>query len=276
MHINYLPLAAGRLRYLDNQGSGPLLLFCHGNSSAAAAFSAQFDELGERYRIIALDFLGHGGSEPARNPEQAYSFAGFAQSLVEAVELLSLDQYFVVGHSLGGHAALEALPRLHGLLGLVLVAAPPFNANTAGQTFSPDPSDGLVFQAELDLQQVGRLAAAFVNSARLSEPLLALVEAGIHATDPQVRSQLGACLGAGGFADECQLLRDSAVPTLLLQGQADGFIDWQYCAAADSFVGCNLSVGLFEDCGHNPHLEQPQRFNDLLDSFVAHTLRKMS
>ncbi|MET1079296.1 MAG: alpha/beta hydrolase [Pseudomonas sp.] len=274
MKNNHLTLATGRVRYLDNQGDGPVLLFCHGNSSAAEAFAAQFAALSERYRLIALDFPGHGGSPPAEDPQQAYSFAGFAQTLVEFVEGLGLDRYCLIGHSLGGHAALEALPRLPGLSALILVAAPPFNSASAAQTFLPDPSEGLVFQANLQLNQVNRLARAFVQAAHLPSPLLAQVEAFIHAADPQVRSQLGNSLAAGDFADECQLLRDSGVPALLLQGTADGFIDWRYCVDPGSFPGCDLEVGLFEECGHNPHVEQPTRFNDLLDHFVAHILRK--
>lgn len=269
MKTHYLPLAAGRLRYLDNQGNGPVLVFCHDSSSAAATFSAQFAALGSRHRLIALDFLGHGGSQPAANPHQAYSFAGFAQSLVAAVELLGLEAYVIVGHGLGGHAALEALPRLHGLQGLLLEAAPPFNAGNTKRSFSPALEEGLAFQASLKLHQVSRLATTFVNSTCLPGHLLAQVETFIHATDPQVRSQLGSSLTAGRHADHCQLLRDSGVPALLLQGQDDAFIDWRQCTAPDSFPGCDLGIELFEACGHTPHIEQPERFNERLARFVA-------
>lgn len=269
MKTHYLPLAAGRLRCLDNQGSGPVLVFCHDSSSAAATFSAQFAALGSRHRLIALDFLGHGGSQPAANPHQAYSFAGFAQSLIGAVELLGLEAYIVIGHGLGGHAALEALPRLHGLLGLVLEAAPPFKVGSAERVFSPEPGEGLAFQASLKLNQVSRLAAAFVNSTRLPGHLLAQVETFIHATDPQVRSQLGSSLTAGRHADHCQLLRNSGVPALLLQGQDDAVIDWRHCTAPNSFPDCDLDIELFEACGHTPHIEQAERFNALLEGFVA-------
>lgn len=269
MKPHYLPLAAGRLRYLDNQGNGPTLVFCHDSCSAATSFSAQFAALGSRYRLIALDFLGHGGSQPAANPPQAYSFAGFARSLIGAVELLGLEDYVVIGHGLGGHAALEALPRLHGLLGLVLEAAPPFNVGSADRVFRPDPGEGLAFQASLKLNQVSRLAAALVNASRLPGLLLAQVETFIHATDPQVRSQLGSSLAAGRHADHCQRLRDSGVPALLLQGKDDAFIDWRHCTAPDSFPGCNLGIELFESCGHTPHIEQAERFNALLEAFVA-------
>jgi pimeloyl-ACP methyl ester carboxylesterase len=152
---------------------------------------------------------------------------------------------------------------------LVLIAAPPFNAASAAHTFKPDPSGGLVFQAQLSQGEVQRLAAAFANTARLPAARVSQLEALIAATDPRVRSQLGAALGSGEFADEVQLLRDSRIPTLLLQGTADGFIDWQYCAQPSNFPGCRLHTELLQECGHNPHFEAPARCNELLAQFLA-------
>lgn len=269
-----IQLSSGPVHYLeskgpDSQDTGATILLLHGNSSAADAFSAQFAALGNRYRLLALDLPGHGQSAAA-TPKH-YSFAGYADALVDFIERLQLEDYLIVGHSLGGHAALEALPRLPGLRGLCLIGAPPFNSNNAGQLFCAEPTGGLVFQAELDDQQVSRLANAFVNPARLEQTQLDSLESYIRATDPKVRAALGASLSSGAFADEVALLAASGVPTLLLQGTTDAFIDAQACAQATAFAPAKLSVVLFDDCGHCPHLEDPNRCNDLLDTFITHT-----
>ncbi|WP_394237219.1 alpha/beta fold hydrolase [Pseudomonas anguilliseptica] len=269
MNALHIQLTNGPVHCFDSQGSGITVLLLHGNSSAAEAFGAQFAALGRRHRLLALDLPGHGQSAAA-TPEH-YSFAGYADALVQAIEHLQLEDYLIVGHSLGGHAALEALPRLPGLRGLCLIGAPPFNSGNAGQLFCTEPTGGLVFQAELDDQQVTRLANAFVNPEHLEQRQLASLARYIRATDPQVRAALGASLSSGAFADEVALLAASGVPTLLVQGTADAFIDARACTQAAVFAPAKLSVALFDDCGHCPHLEDPARFNDLLDTFITHT-----
>lgn len=274
-----IQLSTGPLHYFDSQGpadSGTdgaaprrAIVLLHGNSSAAAAFAAQFAAFGTRYRLLALDLPGHGQSAAAA--AEHYSFAGYADALVEFVERLQLHDYLIFGHSLGGHAALEALPRLPGIRGLGLIGAAPFNADNAGRLFRAEPTGGLVFRAELSDAEVAQLARAFVNPDCVDQTQLDTLAHYIRATDPQVRAALGTSLAAGAFADEVALLAASAVPTVLLQGREDAFIDASACAEPGMFAPADVSVVLFDGCGHCPHLEDPARFNDLMDTFITHT-----
>lgn len=267
MKSGFLPYGDGRLHFLDTQGPG-LPVFCfHGNSSSAEAF-ADLARPGSDHRLIAVDLPGHGRSSWATEPQRAYTFAGFADALRAAVDHFAFDEYAIIGHSLGGHAALEALPQLPSLRALVLVGAPPFNRRTAGSVFLPDPSGGLVFRSRLADEEIVRLAAAFVHAAPAPAAQRARIEQRIRATDPQVRAQLGSSLGNGAFGDECGLLGTSRVPALLLQGGADAFIDGRRCGAPASFPGCELEVVLFEDCGHSPHIERPSRVRELAYNFI--------
>jgi pimeloyl-ACP methyl ester carboxylesterase len=269
MKSSRIQLSTGSLHYLDSEGPGPSIVLLHGNSSSADAFAAQFAAFGTRYRLLALDLPGHGQSDPA--PAEHYSFAGYADVLVEFIERAGLHDYLIFGHSLGGHAALEALPRLPGIRGLGLIGAVPFNAATAGQVFRPEPTGGLVFQADLDDAEVTRLAHAFVNPARVDQAQLDTLARYIRSTDPQVRGALGISLGSGAFADEIALLAASGIPTLLLQGREDAFIDANACTAAEAFAPADVTVALFDACGHCPHVEDPARFNDLMDTFISQT-----
>lgn len=263
-----IQLSNGSMHYLDSEGPGHTVVLLHGNSSSANAFAAQFAAFGARHRLLALDLPGHGQSAAA--PAEHYSFAGYADALVEFVERLGLRDYLIFGHSLGGHAALEALPRLPGLRGLGLIGAVPFNADNAGQLFRPEPTGGLVFQADLDDAEVTRLARAFVNPAHMEQAQLDTLAHYIRATDPQVRAALGASLGNGEFADEVALLAASGVPTVLMQGRDDVFLDADACTRKDLLAPADVSVFLFDECGHCPHVEDPARFNDLMDTFITH------
>ncbi|MBH2033430.1 MAG: alpha/beta hydrolase [Pseudomonadales bacterium] len=267
MKSAFIQLAQGQLHFLDSQSDGPVIILLHGNSSAAAAFTEQFAEFGEHYRLLALDLPGHGQSSAIAAAQ--YSFAGFADTLIEFIEQLQLHDVVLVGHSLGGHAALEALPQLENVRGVVLLGAPPFNSQLAAQVFHPEPTGGLVFQADLDNQQVARLAAAFVSPSTATEHRLATLKHFIRATDPLVRSALGASLSRGDFADELALLAASGVPALLVLGEDDAFINANACAQPQVFATTPLQVALLSGCGHCPHIEAPQHCNDLINAFIS-------
>lgn len=258
---------AGRLHVQDTQGQGPSVLLLHGNSSAGAAFAAQCQALGQRYRLLAVDLPGHGQSAPV-SPEH-YSFAGFAAVLSTLVATLQLKDYAIVGHSLGGHAALEALPQLTGLRALVLLGAPPFNAELAGRLFRPEPTGGLVFKGSLSDTERERLAVAFVAPSQRSAQRAAKLDSFIAQTDPHVRDALGKALAQGQFADEWALLQASQVPALLIQGDDDAFIDAEACSA---LAGAALQVRRVPNCGHCPHVEASALCNAWLAEFFQDTL----
>ena len=58
-------------------GAGPTLLCLHGVGSSARSFLPQLDGLSDRYRVVAWDAPGFGGSE---NPSEAIDMGGYAEA----------------------------------------------------------------------------------------------------------------------------------------------------------------------------------------------------
>ncbi len=86
----------------------PPLLALHGWLDNAASFARLAPLLAERFRVIALDLVGHGHSDhlPAG---ATYHYLGYVRSVLAAAESLQLSRYSLLGHSLGaGIAALAA------------------------------------------------------------------------------------------------------------------------------------------------------------------------
>ncbi len=83
----------------------PVVLI-HGWSSNRDSLAPQFDFFGQRRRTIALDLRGHGDSSALSGP---YSVAQFAADLIAVSDALGLDQPVLIGHSMGGAVALEAV-----------------------------------------------------------------------------------------------------------------------------------------------------------------------
>lgn len=92
--------------------NGTALVCLHGNSGSCKDFYTQFDALSNQYRVIAFDLPGHGKSASvinSENKEKIYSFTGYASAMAKAIKALDLNNFFVLGVSLGGHNALSFL-----------------------------------------------------------------------------------------------------------------------------------------------------------------------
>jgi pimeloyl-ACP methyl ester carboxylesterase len=92
--------------YFDDGGSGgvPILLL-HSSAGSTEHWVAQLAHLRRRHRVIALDLRGHGRSRPPADGD--YTIPALARDVAEAVDFLGLSRFVLVGHSLGGAAAVE-------------------------------------------------------------------------------------------------------------------------------------------------------------------------
>lgn len=90
--------ASGEITYLE-AGSGPPLVLLHGIGSGAASWQAQLETFSDRFRVIAWDAPGYGGSSPL---DPAAPLAkDYAAALAGFLDALEIEACHVVGHSLG-------------------------------------------------------------------------------------------------------------------------------------------------------------------------------
>src|SRR5512136_213309 len=89
----------GRFGYeAAGKPGSPPLVFLHGIGGAARAWRGQLDFFGDRYRAIAWDMPGYGGSAPL----PAVSIATLAGALQDFLHELGATKPILVGHSIGG------------------------------------------------------------------------------------------------------------------------------------------------------------------------------
>ena len=76
----------------------PPLVFLHGIGGAARAWRGQLDFFRDRYRAIAWDMPGYGGSAPLPD----VSIAALAGALQDFLQAVGATKPIIVGHSIGG------------------------------------------------------------------------------------------------------------------------------------------------------------------------------
>jgi pimeloyl-ACP methyl ester carboxylesterase len=111
---------AGRVAYRE-LGSGPTVLLLHATLHDRHDFDPIIDTLARRYRTIAVDWPGHGDSNPVDAALQPGAPL-FADVLEDVVDGLGVSRAVLIGNSVGGFAAARlAINRPELVVGLILV-----------------------------------------------------------------------------------------------------------------------------------------------------------
>jgi haloalkane dehalogenase len=105
------------MHYLD-EGAGPPILFCHGNPTWSFLYRHIVGALRDRFRCVAVDYLGFGLSE--RPDGYGYTIEEHARTVGELVDHLGLEAMVVMGQDWGGPigvtVAVERAERIRGLV----------------------------------------------------------------------------------------------------------------------------------------------------------------
>lgn len=257
-----------KITYLESPGKGPSALLIHGNSLSSKTFSHQIKgPIGEKFRLVALDLPGHGGSEPAKDPESTYSLPGYARSICEAARTLGLDDAVLVGHSLGGHIVLEAIDDIEEARGVMIFGAPPIGfPPPMDRAFLPHPIFETLFKVVLTQEE--SLARATVNLGPGATEYLDMVNKDVRNTHGEARKFLGESIGAGLYADEVRIVAELRVPIAVIHGTEDPLVNPAYFASLEMPTLWRDEVQMMKDIGHLPQLEAPGEFDKLLGAFI--------
>jgi pimeloyl-ACP methyl ester carboxylesterase len=104
-------MALSKLVY-DRKGSGEPVVLIHGIGHRRQAWGPVFDQLAERYDVIAVDLAGFGES-PGYAKGTPYNMDNACLDLATNFAEWGIDRPHVVGNSLGGAIALELGARGH-------------------------------------------------------------------------------------------------------------------------------------------------------------------
>ena len=263
-------------------GEEPPILLVHGITNEANTWLPVMERLAERGEgAIAPDLPGHGASDRHRGDHSLGAHASILRDLLAAV-YSERERITVVGHSLGGGIAMQfAYQFPEQVERLVLI-----DSGGLGREVSvflraatlPGADPVIAMLGSRPLAELGIRVGKVLESLRLSPGAeLREVARGIASlgdeehreaflrTVRQVLSPYGQRISA---LDRLYLTAE--VPTLLVWGKRDPIIPLAHGEAAHAAApGSRLEV--FEDSGHFPHLDEPERFVEILLDFIETT-----
>ncbi len=254
------------LFYVDNEKEGLPIIMIHGNSMNSKMFYQQFDSPAlSNYRLLALDFPGHGQSQRSNTPEKDYAVSGFIQIIIDFITTLGLQEVVLFGHSLGGHLAIHILNQLKSVKGVVILGTPPLTMPPKlDEAFLPNPSLMHAFKPDLNKQEVHLLTSAFIPE---NHDGFELVQSSISNCDPLVRLFIGKSIGAEISEDESTILKKGEVPVAILHGANETLVNAEYIKNLDLPLWEDQII-IVEDSKHCAFLENPEKFNQIIVRFM--------
>ena len=146
-------------------GEGPPVVLLHGLFGAARNFGAVQRALAPRFRAIALDMRNHGDSPHA--PDMRYPT--LAEDVRDTLRALEIEKAAVIGHSMGGKAAMAMALRWPEEVGRLLVSDIAPVAYQHGNKAIAEAMVAIKLASSLTRQEADAALAAAVP-ARISAP----------------------------------------------------------------------------------------------------------
>lgn len=257
---------SGHTVQLVDQGTGPCVVVLHGNGSMLEDLSSSglIDQLAEKYRVIALDRPGFGGTN--RGTSGAWTPERESALLLEVLAALGVERALVVAHSWGTLVALSlALRQPTSVNGLVLLSGyyyPTTRLDVALQTPASLPIIGNLLRHTV-LPLIGRLSApaAFRELFRpLPVPQRYVEEYSVGmATRPsQLKSTADDTVSMPGAARALSAhYGEINVPVHLIAGAEDGIVSTVEQSERLNEALPSSSLEILEGVGHMTHHARP-------------------
>jgi len=215
--------------YYEDHGAGQPVVLIHGYPLSGASWEKQIPRLlNAGYRVITYDRRGFGKSS---QPTEGYNYDTFAEDLHRLITSLKLQDFTLVGFSMGG----GEIARYFGKYGsngaskaVIIGGVPPFLLKTDD---NPEGVDGSVFEGIKKAVAGDRYAffTEFFKNFYNTDRLL-----GKHVSEEAVRASWNLAAGASATAslacvptwceDFRQDLTRVDVPTLVIHGDDDRIV----------------------------------------------------
>lgn len=251
--------------YARGQGAGCPILMAHGMWCDHHTFDDVVAGLAGDYFTVCPDFRGHGRSE---TPARAWSVVDLAHDLVNILNALEIGTAVVVGHSLGGMAALQlALRYPECVRGLVLLSTSA-EAEKTERRSQLNLLSLTINMWGMNNWLAGRIAKGFF-SPTYARRFPAKVEAwrkGLLAMDK--RALLQALEAVQNRPSVWDQLKSITIPALVMGTREDPIADPARTAALAARL-CNATRVMLPGGGHALPMEHPRELTRALRQFLA-------
>jgi pimeloyl-ACP methyl ester carboxylesterase len=271
---NYVKVGPWNTRYWTAGADGPVILLVHGLGGSVENWMANIGPLSQHHRVYAMDLPGFGRTDKTPLTRSLYDLVDF---IPEFMDTLDIEKASLAGNSLGG--------------GLILQFAAQHPARTEKLVLVDNAGLGREVRLDLRLCVVPLLGEWLTRPSRdavaslwrkiVYDPALVTDELVDMSYDlyclpgtkkallATMRAGINICGQRGKLLRELQRnLRAITAPALITWGRQDGIIPLKHAETGRKLL-VRSQVYVFDECGHMPQFEHPDRFNEVVLNFLA-------
>lgn len=247
-------------------GSGPSLMLVHGFGEDGQIFKNQVTALAGRFRLIIPDLPGSGRSSLLSDP--AAGIEDLADCLLAILKNEKTEKCIMLGHSMGGYITLAMAEKYPEYLrGFGLIHSTAFaDSEEKIQT----RKKGMAFMKEHGAHEFLKtsIPGLFHDTVKNREELQVLLSrAGRFSTDSLCRYYEAMIKRP----DRRHVITRAGIPFLLIAGSHDTAVPLSQSMQM-AYLAENTEIHILRNSGHMGMLEEPEKFNRIIDSFLANPL----
>ncbi|WP_378186242.1 alpha/beta fold hydrolase [Aquimarina sp. W85] len=275
---------------IETRGSGePIVFIAGGPGDSHDYLQGNFGAYYKNNQVIFFDGLGRGLSDDAKNLNE-YSIATDVEILEGIRKVLDLEQWSIVGHSYGTVVAqayalkypkkVSKMVLINGFHSGLMWQANCDSYNRYARTHFPliwkkiDSlrHKGYISRDSIFAEVYGSLPVKYVyyHDTKLKQPMPKKVKRswnsdvyyGIVGDDADFH--VAGSMGAIDFRKQLVLIQS---PTLVIAGRYDGVSTPEFAVQYQQYMP-QARFEMFEASGHNPYLEEPEKFFRIFDQFL--------
>jgi pimeloyl-ACP methyl ester carboxylesterase len=270
--------------YYEDRGQGKPVVLIHGLTASRRHFKKQIPALSRNYRVIACDLRGHGDSD---RPMDGLTLSRLAKDLNELIAHLDLRDITLVGWSLGAHVIFEYIKQFkcNNLSKIAIIDMAPKILKGEDWAYGLLTHEENLFLMSVmsgNWEQYSAVLIPWLFNQSHVEPgvniftdadfpwkdELAWLHAEARRNTPHVILFLWISMMMQDYRPQ---LAEIDVPCLLAWGRESNYYgqdNYTYMQAA-MVRSPEVTVVPFEGCGHALHIQDPERFNRTLMSFIG-------
>ncbi len=237
----------GGLVHYEAFGRGKPVLFLHGWVGSWRYWMATMESISDKYRTYALDLWGFGDSDKSK---ARYQISDYVALINNFTENMGIREAPLIGHALGATVALEYAARYPDRVRKVMAVSLPITPDSISRRLL-DTSSGSMFSKMLRWRQVTHKEVEKEAEKTAEGVVNASVQS---AAQIDVHSRL-------------QLIAQSNSMVLAVFGEKDDMVDPSPARELNGGWTNIRPIGLAES-RHFPMLEEPAKFNRLLQDFL--------
>ena len=254
----------GNQYFYEEKGSGFPVVFAHGLTFDRHMWDHQVEALSSRYRCIAYDLLGHGGSAAGQGD---YSLEDEATNLHALMQQLGASPAHLVGLSMGAMTAMRlALAQPQAVRSLALL-------DTSAEEELPDRRPQYEALATMARTQGPQAAVDAVLPLMFSQAFMqGQPEVLAHERQKFLAQNMDGIEGATKAVTRrtsvLERLPQIKLPTLVIVGSEDvATTPDKSQHIVEGISGARLET--IPGAGHMTPIEQPERVSEILGGFLA-------